>query len=333
MTYLFTDFLVLVACTLKNVRTVGDAFCAFASDLAHVPEARVFCHALAFLQSGGVILLQDGAQPLPVVDEAVRVSITPEGRAAATLSGIKKLFGGKAAYHKLEDAFTARQVPEAEIHPVSLADGAYAAMTARLAKEYVVLPENPFSFVPCHDGIRITVREPNAAEDETEEETLPDEHTSPEPSEENESRSSLISLVGGSQEADEYIRPGRLTVTDAPDRAGFDSLLAAVCDMLDGPVKTRKTALVGPEGGYILTLSPDTDGVRLSATSIRFNKSRFRGKRDGDLDYAQCGNTELDGHLSPYYLEYAALWAYTAVSDLLSPAQLAVLKRFRNDVR
>ena len=37
MTYLFTDFLVLVACTQKNVRTVGDAFCAFASDLAHVP--------------------------------------------------------------------------------------------------------------------------------------------------------------------------------------------------------------------------------------------------------------------------------------------------------
>ena len=45
---------------------------------------------------------------------------------------------------------------------------------------------------------------------------------------------------------------------------------------------------------YVATVSTGDDDMRLHIEKILFNRQRFIGKRDGDLDYAQCGDRIFD---------------------------------------
>ncbi len=78
---------------------------------------------------------------------------------------------------------------------------------------------------------------------------------------------------------------------------------------------------------YVATVSIDEERTRLSISKILFNRQRFIGKRDGDLDYAQCGETvfdrvnpTLDSYLVLAMIEAEAVMAeafpYEAVSLL-----------------
>ena len=45
---------------------------------------------------------------------------------------------------------------------------------------------------------------------------------------------------------------------------------------------------------YVATVSKNDGATRLHIEKILFNRQRFIGKRDGDLDYAQCGDSIFD---------------------------------------
>lgn len=45
---------------------------------------------------------------------------------------------------------------------------------------------------------------------------------------------------------------------------------------------------------YVATVSRSEGSTRLNIAKILFNRQRFIGKRDGDLDYAQCGEFTFD---------------------------------------
>lgn len=45
---------------------------------------------------------------------------------------------------------------------------------------------------------------------------------------------------------------------------------------------------------YVATVSKNDGATRLHVEKILFNRQRFIGKRDGDLDYAQCGDSIFD---------------------------------------
>lgn len=78
---------------------------------------------------------------------------------------------------------------------------------------------------------------------------------------------------------------------------------------------------------YVATVSINDERLRLSISKILFNRQRFIGKCDGDLDYAQCGETVfdrtdamLDEYLVLAMLEAESLmtedFPYQAVADL-----------------
>ncbi len=98
-----------------------------------------------------------------------------------------------------------------------------------------------------------------------------------------------------------------------------DTLHRMLSDLLDTALyllesdKIRKVPLFGNGKAYILTFatvadeSGEEDTVsRMTIAPILFNRGRFVGKRDSDLDYAQCGanvvtRTNMDGAHSIYY--------------------------------
>ena len=45
---------------------------------------------------------------------------------------------------------------------------------------------------------------------------------------------------------------------------------------------------------YVATIGRNDGATRLHIEKILFNRQRFIGKRDGDLDYAQCGDSIYD---------------------------------------
>ena len=56
---------------------------------------------------------------------------------------------------------------------------------------------------------------------------------------------------------------------------------------------------------YVATVSTSDEYMRLHIEKILFNRQRFIGKRDGDLDYAQCGDSiydRTDAKLDQYVL-------------------------------
>ena len=45
---------------------------------------------------------------------------------------------------------------------------------------------------------------------------------------------------------------------------------------------------------YVATVSRNEGSTRLNIAKILYNRQRFIGKKDGDLDYAQCGEFAFD---------------------------------------
>ena len=66
---------------------------------------------------------------------------------------------------------------------------------------------------------------------------------------------------------------------------------------------------------------------------IRFNKQRFRGGRDGELDYAQCGDDVLYFTEDGYRLAGVLCAAYASVWELLEDGERAALNELRRHIR
>lgn len=78
---------------------------------------------------------------------------------------------------------------------------------------------------------------------------------------------------------------------------------------------------------YVATVSTNDERMRLSISKILFNRQRFIGKRDGDLDYAQCGETVFDrtDYKLDEYMLLAMLEAERAMGNDFPYGDVAIL--------
>lgn len=310
MTFSFTDFVFLLSLSQKKGDGLGDVLAGTASYLGFALNEGAVNHALTVLRNAGYIEVPGDGDPLEV-GASSDIRLTVVGRKAVTVPIWKKLLGRlNPTLHSLEKIF----LSSSDL----ISDGGTVVLAPHVYDELVRCIEEPedngpdclyVSVKQTPDGMVLHLHEPWAIED-AEEETETDAG-------EPEDRSELAALVGGSAD-DEYFPENNLTVVYAPSDKGFADLLRAVHELvMSEEAKTRKVCLHNEQGTYVLTLSPQIDGIRVTCAPIRFNQKRFRGKRDGELDYAQCGDDVLRFTLDENELVTMTDMAYSAVWEQL----------------
>ena len=60
---------------------------------------------------------------------------------------------------------------------------------------------------------------------------------------------------------------------------------------LASPSKAKKVCISDGSASYVMTMAQDSGKIKISVQKILFNAKRFLGKRDSQLDYAQCADT------------------------------------------
>ncbi len=122
------------------------------------------------------------------------------------------------------------------------------------------------------------------------------------------------------------------TDDDAPEMsdvsilADRDTLRRLLHDFVDTALdfleshKTRKILLSTVGQAYVMTFCEIADEtgdtvLRVTAAPILYNRQRFIGKRDSDLDYAQCGNNVLSFTMDNVYALCASVF-YTVIDRI-----------------
>lgn len=299
MTYHYTHYLFLLALQKTSGKDLARVIVTYACKVKFFPTEEIICRLLTDLRDGGFITV-DAAADAPLTS-GTSVSLTPSGQALVTLTGFHKLIGGISVRKAYLKALTETEIPDGQNTPFSMAGGEYARIVSKaelMLQEKIERSPIAFSHSRSEGIIRITFRRTDEDVRDDEENDEQAEETPSDDALTHDGHPSLAALVGGADEGDEYVRPDSLSVTDAGDGDTLCGLVSAVCDALCPPAKTRKCCLYGTEGAYVLTLAPQSGYFRIGAEPIRFNKQRFKGKRDGDLDYAQCGNVVIGLSLS-----------------------------------
>ncbi len=272
MKYLVSDFYCLVACSQKGVATstvtVSEAYRRMNTYFPHIVSVSCLLSALKSLSSGGFLKVVAVASPDGSMTPDTPLALTAAGKEATALPAMANLFGKDKALRKKAQAFCRLDRPSVETHP-----------NWALAPESIVLLENEilrthpsgpalFDWKSCDDG----------------------------------SMAFTIRSEGGSSEE------RNLTIVGHPDhiRRAVSDLLDTALLMTKEPFRARKILIHGYEQSVIVTFTytaGDESGepaYRMTVDPIAFNRARFVGKRDGQLEYAQCAASLLVREFSPH---------------------------------
>ena len=262
MKYLFSDFYFLCGAADGACRTVGDAYTALCAHLGSPASADCLLFALRGLAAGGYVTLSP--EDDRVVHPTTPLSITEAGRSAVAVSPLRKLLGEAKAMVKNELRFCSLDRPLCDDvgEDWQVDADAFACLCAdALQRGDLLLP----LFSVGEDSL--TVHHPS----DTIEDEDPD---APE-------QASALSISGD---------PTLI-------REGLSDLLEAAHALLTDIPRTRKVALHGADRSLVVTLSLAVSEqgtvLRMSVSRILFNRKRFFGKRDSELDYAQCSDPLL----------------------------------------
>ena len=267
MKHLFSDYYLLCGVADKNTRTVGDALRRM-STLMGVPVSDAcLSHALTTLVAGGYVTVE---APDGYVTPATSVSLTDAGRAATAVTVFQKLLGAAKAERRNELRFCDGDAAESGDYAFSIDSQGFSEITESLLRTGEI-EAGLLTLTEAEGYVTLTLR------------------------------SSEDGFGGEDDDPDAAEIYGRVSVTGDPARVmgGLSDLLAAIHDFLTKPSTTRKAALAGQDKTLVVTLSRAATAseagtvLRMTAAPIRFNRHRFAGKRDGDLDYAQCGDLIL----------------------------------------
>ncbi len=261
MKYLFTDFYALSACGGKQSANFADILREMSWSMMYPVEYACLSAALAALEAGGfvTISLENG-----YLTSNTAVTLTERGKAALAISWTAKLTkkGTNAANRRKLAAFCAMERPHVSAFPVR--GETFADVYAELCQEY---GEMRLFSIRNEDGGGYTLtlhRVFSACMDESDDSDIPESGT-----------------VAVTTSAEDLQR----TLHDLCDTA------LALTDSR----QMRKVALIGGGQGYVLTVGEmfsdkmNQSVLRLTVAPILYNRQRFVGKRDSDLDYAQCG--------------------------------------------
>ena len=301
MFYLYSDFAVLLAASKKKNQRLSEVFTAASATLQFPLSRAQLLHALQTLRAGGYLDFAGDDARADLI-----LSVTDKGYAATKMGFISKLFSssGKTATDKLEAEFCSADVT-LQCSDMNITDDEYVAINRKLYADYSIYV--PFVEGFLKDGkLLFSFRSAGCG-------------YSPMGSGE-----STLSV----EDEDELLKDSLDVYVDS--KIGADGLLAATCDFLLVSSKVRKFTLVGDGGVYIFSLSYVKDGARLTAAKILYNKQRFIGKRDSDLDYAQCGENLLDITIPPALLSAAVLRAYSSAYEALDDDMRQMMQDLRS---
>ena len=304
MKYLFSDFYFLCGAADKETRTVGDAYRKMCGYLDGASSCGCLLHALRGLVAGGYITVEPEEHgDNRIVNLNSPITVTKAGREAVAISPLQKLFGETKAFTKNEFQFCSLEYPNDPIGADWWVDGDCLERINYdgVRSDQWTMPL--FTLGEMGDGyLSLTLHRSYDGYDE--------ENSDPD----------------APEQAD------HINVTGDATRimAGISDLLAAVYALLTEPPRTRKVAIHGSDKSLVITLAQAAGEqgscLRMTVAQIRFNRQRFYGKRDGDLDYAQCGDALITAEfVNAYGFTDRLLPCTVALPDRLSAADLDTL--------
>lgn len=305
MKYLFSDYYFLCGVAAKDTRTVKDAYRVMCTYLGTSSTCACLLYALRGLTAEGFITVEPEVHgDNHVIELGSAITVTEKGRKAVSISPLQKLFGERKAFVKNQLAFCSLDRPDTDLGEGWWIDGDCLAEINLDGIRRSEWNAPLFGLSDLGDGFLSLVLHRNSYDYEDDDNSDPDaaEHTD------------------------------RVIVTGDRTRVmqGVSDLLSATYALLTQPPRTRKIAIHGVDKSLIVTLAQAAGEqgtcLRMTVAPIRFNRQRFFGRRDGDLDYAQCGDPLMTLELaSPFGLASRLLPCAVARPDLLSEGDLEII--------
>ncbi len=259
MNYFDIDFWVLMALGRVGTARAETLLTEMSRDLGWMSTADNLASSLAALSADGYVTVAAEGEPLRADTE---IALTEKGRGMIQIGGMAKVFAGMKyrAIRKNEKGFCALArpaVPPLAIDRASFSD--YAERVARDSEVIFLMMEN------AEDGL-YTLSLNHAYCRETDEEEV-----------DTDAAHVLCDLEELRRMLGDLLDTARLLLESR---------------------KTRKLVLSGNGKAFVVTFCEVADEsgysvMRVTAAPILFNRQRFVGKRDSDLDYAQCGANAL----------------------------------------
>lgn len=307
MKYLVSDFYFLSSAVDLKAKTVGPAYECMSTFMGYPVSMPCLLHAIRGLVAGGYLTVEpDGG----VISATTPIAVTAEGKKLATVTPLQKLLGESKAHRKNEMRFCTIEYPRVADDDLTADKESFEDCVTRLIRRGdISLPT--FEFTDVDDGyLKLTVHHPNdgfyGTDGEDDEEVDPDT-----------SELSYSASVTGSEEQ---------------IKAGLRDLIATAHALVTEPPRARKAALHGADRSLLISLAHAANeqglvAFRMTVSQIRFNRQRFVGKRDSELDYAQCGDPIFIHEMrdAESFSLYGVLLSALARPDLLSEEDQAAL--------
>ena len=305
MKYLFSDYYFLCGAAAKDTRTVQDAYRVMCTYLGTSSTCACLLHALRGLAAEGFITVNPEIHgENQVINLGSAITVTEKGRKAVSISPLQKLFGERKAFVKNQLAFCSLDRPDTDIGKNWWIDGDCLAEINLDGIRRSEWNAPLFDLSDLGDGFLSLVLHRNSYNYEDDDNSDPD----------------------ATEQTDRVMITGDRTRV----MQGVSDLLSATHALLTQSPRTRKIAIHGVDKSLIVTLAQAAGEqgtcLRMTVAPIRFNRQRFYGKRDGDLDYAQCGDPLMTLELaSPFGLASRLLPCAVARPDLLSEGDLEII--------
>ena len=269
MKYHFLDFALLQSIPRKTGGDLGSVYRNLCADRQVPVPVACLLHSLRGLTAGGYITVESSDGFLTVTST---VTLTDKGRDAVTPKGLAKLINEEKATAKKERAFCDTDRPNGEAGSDWTVDsnGFDAILRELCERREVGFPT--FEVNDLGDGFaKLTVHHPN------------DDPAGEYGAEDIEPDSATLSYSAS------------VTGTEEQIAAGLRDLIDTAYLLVTEAPRSRKVALHGGDGSLLISLANAANeqglvSFRMTVSRIRFNRQRFVGKRDSDLDYAQCGD-------------------------------------------
>lgn len=315
MKYTVSDFYFLSSAHDLKARTVGEAYESMCTFMGQAVPMPCLLRAIRGLAAGGYITIEPEGN---VISAVTPITVTAEGKRAVAISPIQKLLGQDKAHRKNELRFCDTECPALPADDLTAdADSFDDCVTRLIRGGHISRPT--FEMGDVDEGYcKVTVHHPNdgwyGMEDDGEEETDPD--------------------------AASLSYSATVTCTEEQVKAAIRDLVDTAYLIATEPPRARKVAIHGADGSLLISLANASSeqgpvSFRMTVSKIRFNRQRFVGKRDSDLDYAQCGDPIFIHEMASAegFAFYGVLHDMLARPDLLTEEELDKLSVVHRTIR
>ena len=315
MNYTVSDFYFLSSAHDLKARTVGEAYESMCTFMGQAVPMPCLLRAIRGLAAGGYITIEPEGN---VISAVTPITVTAEGKKAVAISPMQKLLGQDKAHRKNELRFCDTECPAIPADDLTADGESFDDCITRLIRAgHISRPT--FEIGDMDEGYcKVTVHHPNdgwyGMEEDGEEESDPD--------------AAALSYSSS------------VTCTEEQAKAAVRDLVDTAYLIATEPPRARKVALHGADGSLLISLANAANeqglvSFRMTVSGIRFNRQRFVGKRDSDLDYAQCGDPIFIHEMASAegFAYYCVLHDMLARPDLLTEEDFDKLSAVHRAIR